>query len=387
MFRPLKGGGTDSGKSPPPPKKKRSPNKTRLSSLRTERMSDSDWNSLVTDSETDTAPGQGRRGANRGRGAAARGGRGAARGGRGAARGGRGAAQGGRGAARGRRGGPHGSVAGASLYGWAGQGPTETESGDTCDTEQGKDTEEENDDTPTRHIQAWEESEGETSATHDELVDIIPEDDSPEEFEDDESDETIKRNYEESRANQMYRRQIMARSLFKKKVLKKNGFESGGEADNEDDNDNGNGPKNAPPKGRRTWKKNGLYQEVGLRRKQQKIASVEKIFGNDRKMKIEYAKKVLKKEGIKYEHDEDAPKNKIVMLALSALAKNKLTQKSYESLRFSNIAMFGVYWPSWLELLEARKQCWPEDIEVNQEGAFYSLRNVVVHTNQRYATR
>ena len=338
-------------------------------------MSDSDWSQVTdTDTDTDTAPGQGRRGANRGRGAA-RGSRpGASRGSRGAARGGRGAARIPRGASRGR------NVAGASLKGGAGQGTADTESGDTYDTEQGKDTEDENENIPTNNIRAWDESEGETSATHDEFVDDILEDSDSEEFRDDESDQTIQKNYEESCANQKYRRQIMARKLFKIKLLKNNGFDSGEDASDEEDDLNGKGPK----KGRRTWKKNGLFKDLGPKRQKQKLDAIEEIFGEDADMKIAFAKKVLKKAGIKFEDDEDTMRDKNLMLALSAQAKNKLTQKEYESLRFTNQAMFGVNWPSWLELLGARKKCWPKDITVTKEGAFYSLRNVVIHTNQRY---
>ena len=72
------------------------------------------------------------------------------------------------------------------------------------------------------------------------------------------------------------------------------------------------------------------------------------------------------------------------MLALSAQAKNKLTRQTYESLRFSNLAMCGVSWPSWIELLQERKKCCPEeDMEVDQEGAFYKMRDVILHTMKR----
>ena len=383
--RTLKGGGPDPGESSdveameddnsaieseelqtPAAKRKRSPNRTRLSSLRTERMSDSDW-SQVTGSDTDTAPGQGRRGAARGRGATGRV--------RGAPRGVRRAARIQRGAPRGR------SVAGASLMGGAGQGTVESESGDTYDTEQGKDTEEENENIPTNNIRAWEETEGETSGTHDEFVDDILEDGGSEEFSDDESDHTIQTKYVESCANQKYRRKILARKLFKSKVLKKNGFDSGEEASDEEENNN----RKAPKKGRRKWKKNGQFKDLGPKRQKQKLDAIEQTFGQDTDMKIAFAKRVLKNAGIKFEEDEDAMKDKNLMLALSAQGKNKLTQKEYESLRFTNQAMFGTNWPSWLELLRARKKCWPEDITVTKEGASYSLRNVVIHTNQRYA--
>ena len=272
-------------------------------------------------------------------------------------------------------------MAGARLKGGAGQGTADTESEDTYDTEQGKDTEDENENIPTNNIQAWDESEGETSATHDEFVDDILEDSDSEEFREDESDQTIQKNYEESCANQKYRRQIMARKLFKIKVLKKNGFDSGEDASDEEDDLNRKGPK----KGRRKWKKNGQFKDLGPKRQKQKLDAIEELFGQDADMKIAFAKKVLKNAGIKFEEDNDAMKNKNLMLALSAQAKNKLTQKEYESLRFTNQEMFGVNWPSWLELLEARKKCWPKDLTVTQEGAFYSLRNVVIHTNQRYA--
>ena len=361
------------------------PDRDRLKTLRPNRVSDSDWSSsrsIMSDTDTDYAPGGPRS-------RIAAGGRRAARGRAAAA-----AADQGRRGARGRGAGRPGGHPGVRGRG-AGlafgsnsrpndescrvpvpsspslQGPDE-ENAHLAAPSDVDNTDNDTDEEQTVNIRAWEESENETSATHSELMEIS-EDDMSLEFSSDESDDTIQRNYKESVENQKYRVKIMARNLFKKKVLTNNGFH---QADDEAINNNQAGP--------RKRRRNANFRDLLLRRRQQKLAAVEKIFGNDDDMKIAFAKRILKKAGIKYEEGEEDLTEKNKMLALSAQAKNKLTRKTYESLRFSNLAMCGVSWPSWIELLKERKKCCPEeDMEVDQEGAFYKMRDVILHTLKR----
>ena len=163
----------------------------------------------------------------------------------------------------------------------------------------------------------------------------------------------------------------MARNLFKKKVLKINGFH---QVDHE--------PANLVVSRKR--RRNARFHDLGKRRQQQIIANADLIFGANLDTKIAYAKSVLKKAGIRYDEDEGDIKEKNLMLALSAQAKTKLTRNTYESLRFSNLAMNGVNWPSWVRLLQARKQCCPEqNMKVDPQGAFYNIRDVILHTSKR----
>ena len=359
----------------------------RLKTLRPNRVSDSDWSSSrsrMSDTDTDyasggprsriaargrraargraDAPGQGRRGA-RGRGTGRSGGSSGLPG-----VGGRGA-----GLVFGSDSGPNdGSCRVSVPLSSSLQGP-EAENVHVAAVSDVDDTDNDNDEEHLVNIRAWEESENETSATHNELMDIS-EDDMSLEFSNDESDGTIQRNYKTSSEYQKFRVKHMARTLFKKKVLKNNGFNQAGEE----------AINNHRVIGRKR-RRNADFRDLLLRRRQQKLAAVEKLFGNDEDMKIAFAKRILKQAGIKFEEGEEDLKEKNMMLALSAQAKNKLTRRSYESLRFSNLAMCGVNWPSWIELLQARKKCCPEeDMEVDQEGAFYKMRDVIVHTSKRY---
>ena len=88
----------------------------------------------------------------------------------------------------------------------------------------------------------------------------------------------------------------MARKLFKIKVVKKNGFDSGEEASDEEENNN----RKAPKKGRRKWKKNGQFKDLGPKRQKQKLDAIEHIFGHDADIKIAFAKRVFKNAGIKF---------------------------------------------------------------------------------------
>ena len=100
-------------------------------------------------------------------------------------------------------------------------------------------------------------------------------------------------------------------------------------------------------------------------------------------MQIEFAKSVFRKEGIVFEDKkmDDEEKN---MLVLSAQAKNKLTKKTYESLRFTNLALkVQDNWPSWKILNAAKQKSLPENIHVDQLGASYPIRDVVLHTVTR----
>ena len=109
------------------------------------------------------------------------------------------------------------------------------------------------------------------------------------------------------------------------------------------------------------------------------------LFRSDKHHKIAFAKRVLEKEGFKIEKESTEVVEKTIMLAMSAQAKNKLTQDQYESLRFTNRAMGNtVDWPSWRVVLEARKKCRPENMTVNKEGASYNIRDVIKHNIQRY---
>jgi hypothetical protein len=143
-----------------------------------------------------------------------------------------------------------------------------------------------------------------------------------------------------------------------------------------DTNDNSESDdENCNKKGR-----NRLYLTLGERRRQQKMAEVRRVFGNDTGMKIEFAKSVFRKEGIAFD-DETPKEEERNMLVLSAQAKNKLSKKSYESLRFTNFALkVQNNWPSWKILHEVKQKALPENIHVDQLGAFYPIRDVVLHT-------
>ena len=322
-------------------------NQARLQSLRPSRTTDEDWSDYLSEnSGTSRAPhqasGQGQ--SSRGTGSRGRGLRGRSRG----------------------RSGP-----GAQEHRPPSPAP-EMEDSDS----------EEDDDMASQNIRAWHESTANTSDTHDELL-VIPLNNIVENFSDDESDETIQTNYKQSVENQKYRVKVMARKIFKKRVIetheaenqrkskrkrkRKSQKDTNGNSESDDENCNKKG-------------RNRLYLTLGTRRQQQKLAEVRRIFGNDTGMKIEFAKSVFRKEGIAF--DDETPKDEERnMLVLSAQAKNKLSKKSYESLRFTNFALkVQNNWPSWKILHEVKQKALPENIHVDQFGASYPIRDVVLHT-------
>ena len=353
----------------------------RLKTLRPKRVSDYDWSqdsgsARIVDTDTDNAPGRTSgeacgvqiRVACRGRGA---GHYGASR--RGA--GGRGARE------RGSGGRGDGGLPGVV-------DSFESESEDFGDGVVFND-----EDRPTQNIQAWNETEAEASDTHEELLEEV-ESTLSEQFREDESDAKIQSNYKESVRTQIYRARIKAREICKRKIKESRGFVNNDQKarkrsmrnkgkrrhehvedgdDDDTDHDEGQGDKR---------RRNGPYRYLRERQKDYLLAEVELHF-RDKYQKIDFAKRILEREGYRVEKiSKKETKNKI-MLALSAQAKNKLTQDQYESLRFSNQALGNNNWPSWRDMLEARKLCRPKSMIVTKQGAFYNIRDVVVLTAKR----
>ena len=331
-----------------PGQRPQGPNQARLQSLRQSRATDEDWSDYLSEgsgssrvSQQDSGQGQRSRGT----------------GGRGRGRRG-----------RGRR------------------GPEAQELRPASPSPDREDTDsEEEDQMANQNIRAWDESTANTSDTHDDLY-VIPMNYIPESFSDDESDGTIQTNYKKSVEYQKYRVKVMARKIFKERVIE--AHEAGNQRKSKtkrkrkrrrDTNDNSEScDENSNKNGR-----NRPFLNVGLRRQQQRLREVRRIFGNDTDMQIEFAKSVFRKEGIVFEDKkmDDEEKN---MLVLSAQAKNKLTKKTYESLRFTNLALkVQDNWPSWKILNAAKQKSLPENIHVDQLGASYPIRDVVLHTVTR----
>jgi hypothetical protein len=249
------------------------------------------------------------------------------------------------------------------------------------------------------HIIAWEESE-ELSDTHDEFIEE-PNCILSEEFSGDESDTTIKKKYKESTENQLHRGKIKAREIFKEKIVKSSGFACS-EIEKERkrrrkglikrtyyNNGEDGGDEDDSPDEAMMHSRNRPFRYLRQRQQQQQLHDTEteivahNLF-RDKDHMIAFSKRVLEREGFKIEKEAKEVSEKTLMLAMSAQAKNKLTQDQYESLRFSNRAMGNsVDWPSWRDLLEGRKRCRPENIVVNKQGAFYNIRDVITHNIQR----
>ena len=254
----------------------------------------------------------------------------------------------------------------------------------------------------TTNIRAWEESEDD-SDTHNEFVqepDLLVSDG----FSADESDDTIKRKYKESKENQVNRAKIKAREIFKKKIKKANGYVSSEDEKErrkrrkklinmpsyQNGDDGGDEDDSPDQEHEKTRRRNRQFRYLGESRQQELLAQsdreAETIF-RDKHHMIAFAKRVLAREGFKIEKESKEVVDQTIVLAMSAQAKNKLTQDQYESLRFTNRAMGNtIDWPSWRVVLEARKKCRPENMTVNKQGAFYNIRDVITHNIQRYLT-
>ena len=252
----------------------------------------------------------------------------------------------------------------------------------------------------TMNIRAWEESDYD-SDTHDEFIqepDLLVSDS----FSGDESDHTIQRKYKESKDNQVNRAKIKAREIFKRKIKKNNGYVSSEDEKErrkrrqklinmpnyQNDEDGGDEDDSPDQEHEKTRRRNRQFRYLRESRQQELLAQSDREAENmfrDKHHKIAFAKRVLEKEGFKIEKESTEVVEKTIMLAMSAQAKNKLTQDQYESLRFANRAMGNtVDWPSWRVVLEARKKCRPENMTVNKQGASYNIRDVIKHNIQRY---